>query len=247
MSLMFTIVKLNAINSTNSYLKEWSRKNNLSHATVVVAEHQTQGRGQRGSSWRSEKCKNLTFSVLYKFDGLAIGSQFYLNQAVSISIYNVLSPIIGKYLSVKWPNDIMSANQKLGGILIENTVKNAAISQYIIGIGLNVNQTDFPNDLPNATSLKKITNKTFDKEALLDKILHEIQSQLLLIQKQEFDKIKQLYETVLYKKDIPSMFIEADKRPFLGKIIGVSKEGKLKIELEDEKLREFSLKEIEFA
>ena len=68
-----------------------------------------------------------------------------------------------------------------------------------------------------------------------------------IVKASKFDKIKQLYETVLYKKDIPSMFIEADKRPFLGKIIGVSKEGKLKIELEDEKLREFSLKEIEFA
>ncbi|MBT8385706.1 MAG: biotin--[acetyl-CoA-carboxylase] ligase, partial [Bacteroidia bacterium] len=106
---------------------------------------------------------------------------------------------------------------------------------------------DFPSQLSLATSLKKLLNRSIDKDELLDKILLEMQYQMLLIQKQKFSEIKYLYEDILYKKGIPSMFIDGSNHTFLGKIVGISAEGKLRIELENESLKDFDLKEIKFA
>ena len=167
---MATILKLNAINSTNSYLKEWSKKNRHVKSKAVVAYKQTKGRGQRQSKWVSEPDKNLTFSLLYKLDTFALVNQFFLNCAISVGIYKTLYPIIGNTLTIKWPNDIMAGTHKIGGILIENTVRTGFIKKTIIGIGLNVNQTEF-NKLPHASSLKLINNKIYDLDSLLKELI----------------------------------------------------------------------------
>ena len=245
--LYMNIVKLDAIDSTNSYLKDLVKQKHVENWTVVIADHQTHGKGQFDNEWASEKGKNLTFSVLIRFKKLDVEKQFYLNYAISIALYNVLKYYIPKKLAVKWPNDILSASQKLGGILIECIVKNSSIDFAIVGIGLNVNQQDFPSKLTLATSLKKLLNRTINKEELLDKILLEMQYQMLLIQKQKFSDIKYLYEDILYKKGIPTMFVDGNNHTFLGKIVGISTEGKLRIELENESLKDFDLKEIKFA
>ncbi|MGB5363134.1 MAG: biotin--[acetyl-CoA-carboxylase] ligase [Aureibaculum sp.] len=241
------IVKLDAIDSTNSYLRDLVKQEHVENWTVVIADHQTHGKGQFDNKWSSEKGKNLTFSVLIRFKKLDVEKQFYLNYAISIALYNVLKYYIPEKLAVKWPNDILSANLKLGGILIECIVKNSSIDFAIVGIGLNVNQQVFPSPLTLATSLKNLLNRTINKEELLDKILLEMQYQMLLIQKQKFGEIKYLYEDILYKKGIPSMFVDGNKNTFLGKIVGISSEGKLRIELENESLMDFDLKEIKFA
>ena len=240
------IVKLDAIDSTNSYLENLMKQTTVENGTVVIAEHQTNGKGQFDNKWISDKGKNLTFSILVEFENLQTVNQFYLNYSVSIALYNVLKYYIPEKLSVKWPNDILSANHKICGILIESTIKNSMVKNAIIGIGLNVNQENFPIHITNASSLKIITHKTIDKEELLDKILLEIQYQIHLIKKQKFQEIKQQYEKVLYKKGVPSMFIDNNNNTFLGKIIGVTNKGKLQIELDDESLKEFDLKEIKF-
>jgi len=240
------IVKLNAIDSTNSYLKNLIEKNSIENWTVIVTEHQTKGKGQFDNKWISDKGKNLTFSILVKFNNLKVRQQFYLNYAISVALFNVLKYYIPEKLTVKWPNDILSANNKVCGILIENSINNTKVKHAIIGIGLNTNQTKFPSDILNVTSLKTILNKTINKEELLDKILLEIQYQLLLVEQQKFQEIKKAYEKILYKKGIPSMFIDDKKKAFLGKILGVTNEGELQVELEDESIREFALKEIKF-
>jgi len=241
------IVKLDAIDSTNSYLKGLVRENALENWTVVVANFQTQGRGQLDNVWQSKKGKNLTFSILIQFETLHVMHQFYLNYAISIALFNVLKYYIPEKLTVKWPNDIMSGNQKICGILIESTIKKSNVKNAIIGIGLNVNQDVFPVEVVKATSLKKVLNIFIDKEELLDKILLEIQYQALLIEQGKFEEIKQEYEAVLYKKGVPSMFINSNNHTFLGKIIGISLSGNLQIELDDESIQEFRLKEIKFA
>jgi len=240
------IVKLNAIDSTNSYLKKLTGQTNIENWTVIVAEHQTKGKGQLDNKWLSDKGKNLTFSILAKFHNLKVRQQFYLNYAISLALFNVLKYYIPEKLTVKWPNDILSANHKICGILIENSINNSKVNYAIIGIGLNINQTKFPSNILNASSLKSLLNKTINREELLDKILLEIQYQLLLIEQQKFQEIKEEYEKILYKKGIPSMFIDANNKTFLGKILGVTNEGKLRVELEDESIREFALKEIQF-
>jgi len=241
------ILKLDAIDSTNSYLKDLIKENDVKNWTVVVAKYQKNGKGQLDNSWFSDRGKNLTFSILVKLDHLKVNHQYYLNYSISIALYNVLKYYIPKKLSVKWPNDILSANHKVSGILIENSIKNDTVKYVIIGIGLNVNQVHFPKDVTNATSLKNVLKKTIDKDELLDKILLEIQYQFVLIKQKKFLEIKQMYENVLYKKAIPSMFIDSDNNTFLGKIIGVGNEGKLQVELENESIREFAFKEIKFT
>jgi len=240
------IVKLDAIDSTNSYLENLMKQTTVENGTVVIAEHQTNGKGQFDNKWISDKGKNLTFSILSRFKNLKVKHQCYLNYCISIALYNVLKYYIPEKLTVKWPNDILSANHKICGILIKNSITNSNIKYAIIGIGLNVNQVIFPEHLINATSLKKILNKSIDKDELLDKIILEIQYQLVLIQQQKFEEIKFQYEKFLYKKGMPSMFVDNNDTVFLGKILGVSNQGKLQVELDDDSIQEYTLNEIKF-
>lgn len=240
------MLKLDATDSTNSYIKDLLRNEHVKNWTIVVADYQTHGKGQFDNEWVSEKGKNLTFSILVKFQNLKTERQFYLNYLVSIAVYNVLRYYIPDKLSVKWPNDILSGQQKICGILIECMLKNDKVKYAVIGIGLNVNQTLFPEAF-KATSLKKILKRTIDRDDLLNKIILELQYQFLLIDKQHFSEIKMMYERILFKKGIPSMFVDNDQKAFMGIISGISEAGKLCVTLEDDTIREFDLKEIRFA
>jgi len=242
---MFTIVKLDAINSTNSYIKDLTKRTIVKNATVVVAKNQHSGRGQQKQIWYSESGKNLTFSLLYRFKDLLLTDQFYLNCAVSLAIYEVIFPNIGNDLSIKWPNDIMSANKKLGGILIENNVKNSFINQSIIGIGLNVNQQQFPEFLPDATSLSLISKKEYNLDILLNTILSALTDKIKMVKNKAFDKLYSDYHKVLYKKDVRSVFRD-NNSVFNGKIKEVNLNGTLQIELENGELKSFANKTIHF-
>lgn len=241
------IIKLNAIDSTNSYIKKLAHKTILESYTVVQAKDQTLGRGQLGTTWVSEVGKNLTFSILINFDDLKIKHQFYLSMAVSLGVLNSVKNNVKIALAVKWPNDILADRDKVAGILIENIIKGNKIKQSVIGIGLNVNQKDFPKGIGNVTSLKNIIGINFDKDSLLKNIVTSIKYYVGYVEKKEFKKVKDLYMASLYKYHKPAMFEDKDGIVFLGKIIDVSEEGKLVVELEDETTRKFSLKEIKFA
>jgi BirA family biotin operon repressor/biotin-[acetyl-CoA-carboxylase] ligase len=241
------IIKLNAIDSTNSFLKELALSTPLENCTVVVAKEQKKGRGQQKRNWISEPLKNLTISVYFSNIDLEISNQKYLNFAISLAIFDVLSNKKTKDLSIKWPNDILSANKKICGILIENTVKGRKINNSIIGIGLNVNQEEFPDSLKNVTSLKKITNKEFDLELLLVEIILKIEERIKMLSLKKYTNLETDYLNVLYKKNIPTMFKDSNDALFMGKIIGVSSLGYLQIELEDETVKEFGIKEVSLA
>ena len=146
------IIKLDAIDSTNSHLKKLLNEEALEDLTVVVSKHQTNGRGRNGAVWSNKPSLNLAFSLLKRFNSLSIKDKFYLNIISSISVYELLKKFHVKELTIKWPNDIMTENKKISGILIENNVKGAKITHSIIGVGINVNQNKFRN-LPNATSI----------------------------------------------------------------------------------------------
>ena len=240
------IVKLNAINSTNTFLKDMVRSSAVENFTVVVTDHQTNGKGQFDNVWTSEKGKNLTFSMLCSFSELEVKNSFYLNCAVSLAIYNILGRYIKKKLKIKWPNDILSSNHKLCGILIENTVSNGKVVNAVVGIGLNVNQENFPTEIQRATSLKILTEKVYDKDAVLNALIVEIEHQMTFIESQQFDLLKLNYEKVLYRNGEPSMFHSDKFGNFLGKILGITYQGKLIVELENESLETFDLKEIRF-
>ncbi|MCI2230095.1 biotin--[acetyl-CoA-carboxylase] ligase [Polaribacter sp. MSW13] len=241
------IIKLNAIDSTNSFLKELAQNSTLENFTVVSTENQTNGRGQLNSKWLSEPHKNLTFSIFIRFSSLEINHKKYLNFAISLAILEVLLDEKLSKLFIKWPNDIMSVNKKICGILIENSIKGSKIKSSIVGIGLNVNQVTFRNSLKNVTSLKNETQKEYDLDVLLKKIITKIKEKTTLLNLKKFNILEKEYLNVLYKKNIPTMFKNNENVLFIGKIYGISKIGNLLIQLENDEIKEFGIKEISFA
>ncbi|MDF0715530.1 biotin--[acetyl-CoA-carboxylase] ligase [Muricauda sp. 334s03] len=239
----FQLLKLDATDSTNSYLKDLLRSENPSDYTVVVAERQLKGRGQMGMVWQSEGGKNLTFSMLRRFDALSVKHQFVLNIAVSIAVCDVLNELLVPDVAVKWPNDIMSGSKKVCGILIENVLKGNRVGQSIIGIGLNVNQTDFAN-LDKASSLKRITGRNFNLDELLHSLLERMRFHLDGIEVKTVTQLLPSYEKLLFRKDKPSTFTNDKGGLFMGYIRKVSPSGKLVLELEDRIFKEFDLKEV---
>jgi BirA family biotin operon repressor/biotin-[acetyl-CoA-carboxylase] ligase len=215
--------------------------------TVVVTKEQTNGRGQQVNSWISEPSKNLTMSVFINGFNLAIQHQKYLNFAISLAIFDVLSTRKIEKLSIKWPNDILSANKKICGILVENSIRSNDIYASIVGIGLNVHQLIFPNSLEKASSLKKITGINYDLDALLAEIVGQIQHRIQLLSIKKYNELESDYLNVLYKKNIPTMFKDRKDVLFMGIIIGISLTGNLQVELEDETIKEFGIKEISLA
>jgi BirA family biotin operon repressor/biotin-[acetyl-CoA-carboxylase] ligase len=237
------LIKLDAIDSTNEFLKGLSSNQILENFTVVTAESQTRGKGQMGAAWDSEPSKNLIMSVLINEFVTDINQLFDINIVVSVSVIQVLDDLNIPELSIKWPNDIMSYNKKIGGILIENSIKSDGNINSIAGLGLNVNQINFEN-LPKASSLAVICNTTFDKEEILLKIVENLEQNVELWFHNS-DYFWSYFANKLFKKGIPMPFEDQNQQNFMGIIQGVSPIGKLEILLEDDSISEFDIKEIQ--
>ncbi|MDO5977925.1 biotin--[acetyl-CoA-carboxylase] ligase [Flavivirga spongiicola] len=237
------IVKLNAIDSTNSYLRKLSAEETVDDYTTVIAKKQTQGRGQMGTVWSSQASKNLTFSVFKDVSQLHLEHPFYISIITSLALLKTLQFFSISRLSVKWPNDILSEDKKICGILIENVIKQNKINASVIGIGLNVNQTKFEN-LPKASSLKMISGKIFDLDEIVHVILKNLKYYFLLLKKGQYDVLKEDYEAYLFRKNKPSTFKDKEGTVFSGFIEGISESGNLQVLLEDDIIKEFDLKAI---
>jgi BirA family biotin operon repressor/biotin-[acetyl-CoA-carboxylase] ligase len=237
------LIKLDAIDSTNEFLKGLSSNQLLENFTVVTAENQTKGKGQMGAIWNSEFSKNLIMSVLITDFVTDINKIFDVSVVMSLSVIKALEGFDIPQLSIKWPNDIMSYKKKIGGILIENSIKSDGSIISIVGLGLNINQINFEN-LPKASSLAVICNASFDKEEILLKIIENLESNI-----QNWSQNSHLfwseYTNKLFKKGVPMPFSDESRQNFMGIIQGVSSIGKLKILLEDDSVSEFNIKEIQ--
>ena len=238
------IIKLNAIDSTNMYLKTLASNNAVEDYTVVVAKHQTQGRGQMGTRWQVEEGKNLTCSVLMHMKGFVLDDSFYISMITSLSIVKTLQGLGIPKLHVKWPNDILAEDKKVCGILIENIIKSTTIDSSVIGFGLNVNQTQF-EDLPNASSLKIITGKLYNLDEILLHIVTHMKHYFNVYKNGNLEEIKTAYEALLFRKDKPSTFKTQNGDLFPGFIKGVDALGHLQVLLEDDILKTFEMKEIQ--
>ena len=236
------LIKLDAIDSTNDFLKALSSQDELENFTTVTAENQTKGKGQVGGLWKTEAGKNLTMSVLVKDFLFNNDEVFNLSVLVSLSVAEVLKSLNIPNICIKWPNDILSYNKKLVGILIENTLKSDGRIVSVVGIGINVNQTDF-DELPNASSLAVISGKTFDKEELAILIVEKLKEKI-----QSWNTSAPIfwedYFNFLFKKGVPTAFRDNNNQDFMGIIQGVSPFGKLQVLLEDDSVAEFEIKEV---
>ena len=237
-----TLIKLDSIASTNDYLKELCKTQSCDDFTVVVTQTQTKGRGQRDSIWESEPSKNLTFSILKNIERMPLSDQFKLNMAVCLGIVEGLSFWKSSGLSVKWPNDIMSDDKKLGGVLVENIVTGQVWKNSVIGIGINVNQTDFDH-LPQATSLALGSGKIISKDQLLEQLRLALEQRLDAIEDQPFGPIKSDYLKMLYRFGVSSKFQTPEGQLFNALITDVNEIGKLEL-TQDSQPRYYDLKSV---
>lgn len=240
------VVTLKRVDSTNDYLKkELTKSTPLPEGTVILAEEQFAGRGQVNNSWFAEPGKNLTLSLLLLPTFLNPDRQFLLNKSISIAINDTLAVIIGENVKIKWPNDIYFGDEKIGGVLIENILRGNTLKYSIIGIGLNVNQTDFPPDVKNVTSLKKILQKDYDLNSLLNDLCNSIEQRYLQLRAGKIDRIDQDYIKGLYRLNESHRF-RIGQEELNGTITGTDKNGLLEILIAGE-IRRFNFKEIAFV
>ncbi len=216
----------------------------LEDFTIVTANQQLNGRGQMGTQWQSEAGKNLTFSVLKYYENYQIQEQFLLNIITSLAVYITLKKLFIPNLRVKWPNDILSGNSKICGILIENNLKNEIIQSSVIGFGLNVNQLEFGN-LKKASSLKKIKGKTFNLDEVLTSLMFNLKMLFNEFESGKVSHMRRQYEMLLFRIDKPSTFKDRESNLFTGYIRGISAEGNLVVELEDSIFKQYTFKELE--
>lgn len=236
------ILALPECESTNSLMVSLSQNKTLDEGTVIITENQTKGRGQAGNKWVSEPGANITFSILLKPTFLEPSNQFYLNIAVGLGLCHAISDSIDDKVWLKWPNDIMVNSKKVCGVLIENQIQGQTLSQSIVGIGLNLNQTNF--DWPMATSLRILAGREFDKVKIFETILVRLEAYYNLLLKRKFSKLKEEYYSVLYWKGEKRQF-ETKGESMKGIITGVDEVGKLMVDVEGE-IRSYNFKEIKF-
>ena len=236
------IVKLNATSSTNTYLKEYARELDFKDDILVWTHAQVEGRGQRGAIWESEPGKNLTFSVFKRVEGFRADRTFYMTMAASLMVVETLEHFGVRQLAVKWPNDILAGARKICGILIETIIRDGLYG-VILGVGINVNQKVFEK-APRATSVLLEIGRVTDLDEVLDYFIKSFYKYAELVSQFDFATLHQLYEQQLFRKDKVSTFELPGGKHIAGIINGVSKNGKLILQLEDELLKEFDLKEI---
>lgn len=241
-----TLKYLPTCHSTNDIASQMIQsEDNVFEGTVIITDNQTAGRGQRGNTWEANGGQNLTFSLILKPNFLKASDQFQLNVAISMGVFDFLNDFIDGGLSVKWSNDIYFENQKMGGILIENTLQGYNIGYSIIGIGLNINQIEFQN--LKATSLRNITGnpQQYDLSEILKSLLENIEKNYFKIKNNDYELLKIRYLNNLYRFQEWHYF-RKNGQQFLGQIIGIDETGKLGIETEGMVLY-FDFKEVEFV
>ena len=234
----FNIIKLDAISSTNDWLKEKYDKNSCVDGDLIWVNEQTMGRGQNSNKWLSEAGKNLTFSFFKVLKSLKVNDQFIINCSVSTAIIDALKKIHVPNLSLKWPNDILSDDKKICGILIENYIKGDAIVGSIIGVGLNINQTDF-NNIKSASSVLNQTGKEFDLEFVLNLLLNSFMESFKFCKSESKEYLIRKYEKLLFAKNRLSKF-EVNDQTFNATIIGIDLDGKLVLQNEKKEILVFS-------
>ncbi len=240
---------LHEVESTNTYAMNMLRNVNAVEGTVIYTDNQTNGKGQRGATWTSKIAQNITVSILLKPAFLDINHSFYLSKISALAVYDLLTDILSpsQYdIKIKWPNDILVNRKKIAGILIENNLTAQFIQNAVIGIGFNVNQDDFFEFERTATSLKLLLNKELDRSALMQILFSKLEKWYLILRQQKFDLINDSYLSNLFGLGDIFEFQEQAKAIFKAKTIGVTNQGKLLLELENEQLAEFDVKEIRY-
>ncbi|MDQ1088173.1 biotin--[acetyl-CoA-carboxylase] ligase [Siphonobacter sp. SORGH_AS_1065] len=237
------IIYLPSCHSTNDLAAE-SLRNDAPEGTLYVTDEQTAGRGQRGNVWRTNTGENLTFSFIVHPTFLRATEQFRLSIAIALGIHDFLTELLYDGVKLKWPNDLYYKDQKLGGVLIENSLMGTHLTGSVIGIGLNINQLSF--SITTATSVRQITGKEYSLEALLLQLCNRLEERYLALKDGSYNQQKIEYLQRLYRFREWHRFQDTSGKTFNGQIIGVAEFGQLQVETETD-VRLFDIKEISFV
>lgn len=238
---------LDETDSTNREL--WSMIDSnpqLPEGFVLWTTRQTAGRGQGSTTWHSEANKNLCMSVLLRPEFLPPGKQFLLNKCIALALTMALDKLCqGFEFKIKWPNDIYCQDKKIAGTLIENRIQGHLLELSVIGIGINVNQTKFPKEIPNPGSLKMLTGNDFQVYSCLSPVIESIGFY--------FHQLTNKHENSIHNNYLDKLLGYQEYRHYRhgGKTIhamitGVNKYGKLILQDKQGRYHEFGLKEIAF-
>ena len=235
------IVKFDTLESTNKYCEALDLAE-VEDFTCYWALAQTAGIGQRGNCWHSAPGLNLTFSLVLKPTWLPADRQFHLTQALSLAIVDLLSTFLFPFSTlIKWPNDIYVDSKKICGTLTSARLAGDHIATAICGIGLNVNETDFPDWLPNPTSLSLLTGQQYELEPLLRNLLQHIERRYNALR--DGADLNDEYLNLLLNRGLPAQYLYHD-RQITATIDGVDPFGRLLLTASDGTHLRCNLKEI---
>jgi BirA family biotin operon repressor/biotin-[acetyl-CoA-carboxylase] ligase len=228
--------------STNDIAMQLIKKADTQEGIIVLTDHQTKGRGQRGNQWISEKGSNLIMSVILKPKFLKAQDQFALNILASLSVKEAINHFIPEVnVKVKWPNDVLINDKKSTGILIENSIQGNSISHSVIGIGVNVNQEKM--DFEKATSMLLQSGEKFDIDSFLEVLVIRMEQNYLQLKNGAFHQLKSKYLQHLFGYRVERNY--RSEYLFKGQIEDVDDNGRLIIRTSNT-LKSFDFKEVEF-
>lgn len=257
-------IELQSVDSTNNYARQQIHASLAQHGTAFFSHEQVAGKGQRGRTWASEKDLNIALSIIIKPHSIPLSAQFQLSACAAVSVHEIFRKYAGEGCKIKWPNDLYWQDRKAGGILIESGVRSresgvgreesgaclpdrqvgsqvpeVGIWEWaIIGIGININQTTFPAELPNPVSLKQITGIIYNPVELAKEICGAIEKNYCQLVNEGFDDIYKAYNLNLYKRN-NKVKLKKDNRLFDATIKSVSPSGQLITEHATEEVFDF--------
>lgn len=230
--------------STNLYALKLLRNDKVEEGAIIHTNYQSEGKGHAGNTWESEEGKNLLFSLLLYPTFLKPSDQFIISKIISLGICDFLRPFTSK-VSIKWPNDIYVNNDKIAGILIESAIIREEIEYIIAGIGLNINQKVFTSDAPNPVSLSMVTGTEYNTEECLKHLVTHIDKRYQEFLEKKRRELDGEYLNNLYRFGKWCEFSDSNGL-YEGKIIGIDRNGRLRIEDHRGRTYEYGFKEVTF-
>ncbi len=239
------LIEIDEVDSTNLFAQDLLKNQKVAEGTVINAKIQSKGRGQMGTQWFSEANANLTFSIVLYPTFLSIEKQFYLSKITALGIIDAINTLAIFDVKIKWPNDIYLKQQKVCGILIENSIRYSKIENSILGIGININQTNFNTLSNSATSLFVESGKIQDKKLILNRVLEQIENWYLKLREEKWEEIDACYLKHLLNYQL---WADYDIKGVVksAKIIEIKNSGSLVLEFQNTNVQEFGMKEIKF-
>ena len=238
------ILQHEKVSSTNTLAASILKDSPPPEGTVITASYQDTGRGQPGNSWESEPGKNLLMSVILYPVMVRPADQFIISRMVSLAVCDLVSARTPA-ARIKWPNDIYVGNDKIAGILIENSIMGQTLVSSVAGIGLNVNQTEFRSGAPNPVSLNQVTGKAYDLKAITGELVSLLDLRYGMVIRGEGTRLDSEYHEALYRAGEWRRYSD-NGGEFEGMIERVMPDGMLLVRRRDGSSREYAFREIDY-